>query len=99
MRAYFVYILASIRRVLYIGITRDLERRVDEHWYKAHPASFSAQYRCNRLVYFEAYGEITDASVREKQLKSWRRAKKIALVESMNPEWRDLSYRDVSRKA
>ena len=99
MRTYFVYILASIRRVVYIGVTRDLERRVDQHWYKAHPTSFSAQYRCNRLVYFEEYAEITDAISREKQLKSWRRAKKIALIESMNPEWRDLSYRYVSRKA
>jgi putative endonuclease len=97
VKTYYVYILASIRRVLYIGVTSDLEKRVDEHWFKAHPSSFSARYRCNRLVHFEEYSEVTDAIGREKQLKAWRRAKKIALIESFNPEWRDMSYRNVAR--
>jgi putative endonuclease len=92
-----VYILASIRRVLYVGMTSDVEKRIDEHWFKAHPRSFSAQYQCNRLVHFEEYSEVTDAIVREKQLKSWRRAKKVGLIESFNPEWRDLSYRNAWR--
>ena len=97
MKTYCVYILASIRRVLYIGITSNLGARVDQHWYKAHPDSFSAKYRCNRLVHFEEYSEVTDALAREKQLKSWRRAKKVALIEAFNPDWLDLSYREERR--
>lgn len=94
VRLYHVYILASKQRVLYIGVTSDLHKRVDQHWYKkAHPDSFSARYACTRLVHFEEYSEVTDAIARENQLKGWKRSKKIALIESFNPEGKDFSYR------
>jgi putative endonuclease len=91
MSNFYVYILASHSRTLYIGVTNELERRVYEHKTKAEPGSFTAKYNIDRLVYYE---ETTDAIVaieREKQLKGWTRAKKIALIERMNPLWEDLS--------
>lgn len=91
MEQYAVYIMASLSRVIYIGVTADLERRVQEH--KAHidPHSFTAQYRCERLVYVELYSRVEDAISREKQLKGWRRSKKVALIQRMNPHWTDLA--------
>jgi putative endonuclease len=91
MRLYYVYILASRSRVLYIGITRDLERRLSEHRSGLYPRSFVSQYRVTRLVHFEEYTEVRQAIAREKQLKSWRRAKKIRLIESLNPDWHELA--------
>jgi putative endonuclease len=91
MKLYYVYILASIRRVLYIGVTGNFEKRINEHRAHVYPKSFTAQYNVTRLVYFEEYQQIDDAIVREKQLKGWRRAKKVRLIEAMNPDWRDLS--------
>jgi putative endonuclease len=88
-KAYYVYVLASISRTLYIGVTNDLERRVAEHAEGLTPG-FTARYHIQRLVYFEAFGEIEVAIAREKQLKGWRRAKKIKLIESLNPSWNDL---------
>ena len=90
MREYYVYIMASRRRVLYVGVTNDLARRVDEHKQKKN-AGFTARYNVNRLVYFEEYGDIREAIAREKQIKSWRRSKKVALIELLNPKWRDLA--------
>jgi putative endonuclease len=77
-------------RTLYTGITNDLERRVYEHKQKLVPG-FTAKYNIDRLVYFEATQDVHAAISREKQIKGWLRAKKIALIESMNPEWGDLS--------
>ena len=90
MHEYYVYILASKSGVLYIGVTNDLGRRIFEHRAKL-TAGFTSKYNVVRLVYFEAFGDIRDAIAREKQLKGWRRAKKIPLIEGMNPKWRDLS--------
>ncbi len=90
MREYFVYIMASASRVLYIGVTNSLARRVFEHQQKLIPG-FSAKYNVVGLVYFESFDDIRDAIAREKQLKGWRREKKVDLIESMNPQWRDLS--------
>ena len=90
MRDYYVYILASQSRVLYIGVTNDLERRLLEHRQKLIPG-FTRKYTVTRLVYFEVSGDIRDAITREKQLKGWRREKKIALIESLNPKWDELS--------
>ena len=79
MHDYYVYLLASRSRVLYIGVTNNLERRLFEHRQRRRPG-FTSQYQVDRLIYFEMFGEIRDAIAREKQLKGWRREKKIALI-------------------
>ncbi|HEY6066796.1 MAG TPA: GIY-YIG nuclease family protein [Thermoanaerobaculia bacterium] len=89
-RLYFVYVLASRSRVLYVGITNDLERRVFEHKHKLI-SGFTADYDIDRLVYFECTPDVWAAIRREKQLKGWLRRRKIALIESTNPRWDDLS--------
>jgi len=88
--SYFTYIVASQSRTLYIGVTGDLHKRAFEHKWKEHDG-FSAKYNCDRLVWFESYQDVEKAIAREKQLKGWRREKKIALIEKMNPAWVDLS--------
>jgi putative endonuclease len=77
-------------RILYVGVTNDIERRDYEHKNKSY-AGFTNKYKLDRLVYFEQHRDVRDAIEREKQLKSWRREKKVALIESLNPKWRDLS--------
>ena len=89
-RQYFVYIMTNRSRTLYAGVTGDLERRVHEHKDKLIPG-FTSKYRVDRLVYFEATNDIRSAIEREKQIKGWRRTRKLALVRSVNPTWRDLS--------
>jgi putative endonuclease len=90
-RRYFVYILSNTRRgVLYVGVTNDLSRRVFEHKSKLVPG-FTRKYGVVVLVYFEEYASIIEARTREAILKRWRRAWKIALVETLNPEWHDLA--------
>jgi putative endonuclease len=87
---YYVYILAnSTGTVLYTGVTNDLLRRVYEHKEALTP-SFTSKYKLNVLVYFEETDDVSVALGREKQIKGGSRAKKIALIEGMNPEWRDL---------
>ena len=87
---YYTYIVASRSRTLYTGVTGDLRRRVFEHKQKTHPG-FTAKYNCNRLVWFERFTEVSFAIQREKEIKGWLRAKKIALIEQANPTWEDLS--------
>ena len=87
---YFAYIVASRSHTLYIGMTGDLLKRVFQHKHKTFEG-FSADYNCNRLVWFERFQDPRNAIEREKQLKGWRRAKKIALIEKVNPAWVDLS--------
>ena len=87
---FYVYILASRTKVLYIGVTNDLVRRIWEHQQKLVPG-FTARYNVTRLVYFESGESVVSAIEREKQLKGWLRSKKVRLIESMNPSWRDLS--------
>jgi putative endonuclease len=87
---YFAYIVASRSLTLYIGMTGNLYKRVFEHKRKLHEG-FSATYNCNRLVWFERYDDPNNAIAREKQLKGWSRAKKIALITKSNPTWIDLS--------
>jgi len=89
-RVYFAYIVASRSRTLYIGMTGDLRTRVLQHK-KRTREGFSSTYNCNRLVWFERFVSPEGAIAREKQLKGWARAKKIALIEKCNPTWRDLS--------
>jgi putative endonuclease len=88
-KVYFCYIVASRSRTLYVGMTGDLLRRAFEHKQKSH-LGFSATYNCNRLVWFERFTGPSSAIAREKQLKGWIRAKKIALIEKNNPTWNDL---------
>jgi putative endonuclease len=90
MKTYYTYILASKKNgVLYIGITNDLLRRVHEH--KQHMVEgFTKKYFVHRLVYYEEAADVESAIQREKQLKKWNRAWKIALIEKDNPEWFDL---------
>lgn len=92
MHAYYVYIVASIQRTLYIGMTNDLARRVHQHKHGLIPG-FTRRYNVNRLVHFEAFTDVRDAKAREHQLKGWTRKKKIALIEAENPEWEDLADR------
>ena len=88
---YYVYILASATNyTVYIGVTNDLLRRVYEHREHLDPDSFPSRYNVHKLVYFEQTNDIKTALEREKQLKGWRRSKKNALIETMNPEWKDL---------
>ncbi|MGH9407690.1 MAG: GIY-YIG nuclease family protein [Terriglobia bacterium] len=90
MKTFYTYIMASASRTLYTGVTNNLERRVLQHRRKLLPG-FTARYNINRLVYYEASGNALSAIAREKQIKNWRRMKKIALIESTNRDWRDLS--------
>jgi len=90
MKHYYTYMMASRSRVLYTGVTSDLQRRVDEHKHKVLPG-FTSRYNVTRLVYFEVFTDILEAIAREKQIKGWLRAKKVALIESVNPEWENLS--------
>lgn len=86
----YVYLLASRKQgTLYIGVTNDLIRRIAQHKQKALPG-FTQRYDIRRLVWFECYDAPTEAIVREKELKKWRREWKIALIEKENPDWRDL---------
>ena len=87
---FFVYILSSRSRTLYIGVTNDLHVRVLQHREK-QPGSFTAQYNIDRLVYFERFQYVQNAIAREKELKDWNRARKVALIESVNPTWEDLA--------
>jgi len=87
---YFTYIVASQSRTLYFGVTGNLRKRVFEHKWKEHEG-FAAKYNCDRLVWFESHQEIAKAIAREKQLKGWRREKKIALIEKGNAARADLS--------
>ena len=89
-RAYYTYIAASRSHTLYVGITGDLRRRMFQHKWREHDG-FTAQYNCDRLVWFENHHYVQKAIAREKQLKGWRRSKKIWLIEKMNPAWVDLS--------
>ncbi|MBI4301682.1 MAG: GIY-YIG nuclease family protein [Chloroflexi bacterium] len=92
MGEYYVYIMTNHSDTLYTGVTNDLQRRVYEHKQKL-VEGFTAKYNLNMLVYYEATEDVQSAIRREKQIKGWRRAKKIALIESTNPQWRDLSER------
>ena len=82
-----MYIATGRNRTLYIGVTNDLQRRHSEH--AAGVSSFTAKYNIDRVVYYETFMDINAAISREKQLKGWRRSKKEALIDSVNPNWRE----------
>ena len=88
---FWVYIMTNKHdSVLHIGMTNDLERRLSEHQ-SGETHGFTTDYRCQKLVFWEHYSYVHEAIAREKQLKNWSRKKKVALIESMNPRWFDLS--------
>jgi putative endonuclease len=89
MRQFFTYILSSHSKVLYVGVTNDLRRRVYQH--SQGLVGFTARYRVNRLVFYESTGNVVAAIAREKQLKACPRKRRVALIEHSNPEWRDLA--------
>jgi putative endonuclease len=89
-RMYYTYIVASRSHNLYIGMTSEIEIRVKQHK-EGRFDGYSKRYNCDRLVWFERHPYVNDAIAREKQLKGWSRAKKIALIERGNPAWVDLS--------
>jgi putative endonuclease len=93
MGSFYVYILASRSRVLYVGVTNDLERRVFEHK-QGIGSQFTRKYRVNQLVYCQSFATPGEAIAAEKRIKGWVRAKKIALIEEANPDWHDLSSDD-----
>jgi putative endonuclease len=88
---YAVYILASRSHNFYVGVSNDVERRVRQHKEHIFEDGFTARYNIDRLVWYQTFGDIRDAITREKQIKRWRREKKIKLIESLNPTWQDLS--------
>lgn len=90
MRYFYVYVMTNRSGTLYVGMTNNLERRVYEHKHKLVPG-FTSKYRIDRLVYYETFTNPSDAIAAEKRIKGWVRAKKVALIESLNPAWKDLS--------
>ena len=91
---YYVYILTNkSNTVIYTGVTNDLIRRVYEHKNQANPNSFTAKYHVNKLVYFEETNDVKSAIEREKQIKSWPRARKVGLIYESNPKFYDLYNR------
>jgi putative endonuclease len=97
-RTYFVYIMSNRSKSLYTGVTNNLIRRVREHK-EGRSIRFTAKYKLDRLVYFERFEDIRNAIEREKRIKGWLRIKKIALIVSVNPAWRDLSLQWTERHA
>ena len=94
MQTFYVYILTNhTNTVLYTGVTNNIHRRTFEHKQKVN-AGFAERYNLYKVVYAESCSKHTDAIAREKQIKKWRREKKVALIESINPEWHDLLIDD-----
>src|SRR4051812_46318480 len=93
MRQFWAYIVASRTGTLYVGMTNDLKRPIYEHKHKLVPG-FTAKYGCDQLVFYESFPTAAQAIVAEKRIKGWTRAKKVALVKSMNPTWADLNEED-----
>jgi len=88
---HYVYIITNKKDgVLYIGETKRLKTRMNQHKNKLHPSTFSARYNLDKLIYFEEYETTKEAKLREKQMKKWKRAWKIELIEKVNPDWKDL---------
>ena len=90
MKEYYVYMLTNHTGTLYVGITNDLLRRLYEHKHKL-VEGFTSRYKIDQLVYYEATNDVRSAIAREKQIKGWVRVRKVALIESINPGWSDLS--------
>jgi len=89
-KSYFVYILGNGKGALYVGVTNDLERRIQEHKTKLIKG-FTSKYSVDHLLFYESFGDISDAIAAEKQIKGWVRKKKLELIRSINPTFKDLS--------
>ena len=89
-KLYYIYILSNVSKMLYIGVTNDLERRVYEHKKKTKEG-YTKKYNLHQLIYYEETDDIGRAIEREKELKGWRRQKKVELIETINRGWKDLS--------
>ena len=87
--AYYVYILTNKSNTLYVGVTNDLERRINEHSFKTI-SSFTSKYNLNKLVYYQEFSDINDAIAIEKKMKGWTRKKKMELIKTINPEFNNL---------
>jgi putative endonuclease len=90
MKIFYVYIMGSDSGTLYVGLTNDIKRRVYEHKQEIFEG-FSKKYKTNKLLYFESIGDSLSAIAREKQIKRWRREKKVKLIDTQNPDWKDLA--------
>ena len=97
MPEYYVYIMTNTSRTLYAGVTNDLERRVYEHKQKLVPG-FTSKYNITKLVWYETFPDIQQAIEGEKRIKGWVRSRKIAMIESQNPNWEDLSQRSCENR-
>jgi putative endonuclease len=96
MKCYYVYITTNATRtVLYTGMTNDLSKRLEQHLSAETPTAFTAKYGVYRLLYFEEYQDVRYAIAREKEIKGWRREKKIRLIETMNPYWKFLDEKEI----
>ena len=89
-RCYFVYFMSNESKMLYVGVSNDLMKRVSQHKSK-HIPGFTQKYNLYKLVYFEQFGDIRAAIAREKEIKGWLRSKKVALIVTENPHWKDLA--------
>jgi len=88
-----IYIMANYSKTtIYIGVTTDLQRRIQEHRHREDPKSFTARYNLKYCIYYEMLPSVVEAIAREKEVKKWRREKKENLINKMNPEWKDLWY-------
>lgn len=87
--AYYVYILTNKSNTLYVGVTNDLERRINEHSFKTI-SSFTSKYNLNKLVYYQEFADIDDAIAAEKRIKGWTRKKKMELIKTINPRFTNL---------
>ncbi|MCJ7534784.1 MAG: GIY-YIG nuclease family protein [Anaerolineales bacterium] len=90
MKKYYIYIMSSTSGTLYTGVTSDIEHRVHQHKHKLMDG-FTKEYNVDRLAYYEETTDINVAIAREKEIKGWRRSKKISLIKSINPKWKDLA--------
>lgn len=91
MKAWTYIVTNKYNKVLYTGVTGNLKSRIESHKTKKYPNAFTARYNADKLVWFEEFNSIIDANAREKQIKAGKRARKIKLIEEMNPEWKDLA--------
>lgn len=90
MRCYCVYFMSNESKMLYVGVTNDLQGRVAQHKKKLIPG-FTSRYNLFKLVYWEEFSDIRDTIAREKQIKGWLRSRKVALINEQNPHWNDLA--------